>query len=412
MSLHTLLFIDDEVDIVDSLHRSFRKGYRTLKATSGAEAIKILSEEAVDLIICDQRMPEISGDQVLKYALEQQPQAIRILLTGYADTESLMRCINEAQIYKYISKPWEPEMLRLTVVRALESQDLSKQKQLVTNALTQYVSSKVVEQIMADPSRLQLGGERKTLSILFSDLEGFSRLAERMEPEPLTALLNDYLTDMSNIILDEGGTLDKYQGDGIVAFWNAPLDQHDHAASACRAALRCQQRLRERAEDFTARAGGKLKARIGLHTGEVVVGNMGSKMRFDYSILGDAANLASRLESANKVFGTAIIVSEATWLQAGGGNDFIGREIGMIKVVGRDTPVRVFELQGQAGTTVSADLAAYREALDLCRAGLWAEAEAIFNTLPDDPVCQAYGKQCRKAQALGGWDGVWLMDNK
>lgn len=412
MPMHTLLFIDDEVDIVDSLHRSFRKGYRTLKATSGAEAIKILEAEAVDLIICDQRMPEISGDQVLKYALEQQPQAIRILLTGYADTESLMRCINEAQIYKYISKPWEPEMLRLTVVRALESQDLSKQKQLVTTALTQYVSSKVVEQIMADPSRLQLGGERKTLSILFSDLEGFSRLAERMEPEPLTALLNDYLTDMSNIILDEGGTLDKYQGDGIVAFWNAPLDQPDHAASACRAALRCQQRLKERAEDFTAKAGVELKTRIGLHTGEVVVGNMGSKMRFDYSILGDAANLASRLESANKLFGTAIMVSEATWLQAGGGNDFTGRELGMIKVAGRSTPVKIFELQGQAGTTVSSDMAVYQEALDLCRSGLWAEAEAIFNTLPDDPVYQSYVQQCRKAQELGGWDGVWLMDNK
>ncbi|MFZ2405329.1 MAG: adenylate/guanylate cyclase domain-containing protein, partial [Methylobacter sp.] len=338
MVIHTLLFVDDEIDIVDSLHRSFRKGYRTLKATSGAEAVKIISEQAVDLIICDQRMPDISGDQVLKHALEQQPQAIRILLTGYADTESLVRCINEAQIYKYISKPWEPEMLRLTVVRALESQELSKQKQLVTTALTQYVSSKVVEQIMADPARLQLGGERKTLSIFFSDLEGFSRLAERMEPEPLTALLNDYLTDMSNIILDEGGTLDKYQGDGIVAFWNAPLDQPDHAALACRAALRCQQRLTERAEEFASRAGCALKARIGLHTGEVVVGNIGSKVRFDYSILGDAANLASRLENANKLFGTSIIVSEATWLQAGGDLDFNGREIGMIKVTGRNTP--------------------------------------------------------------------------
>ncbi len=410
---HTLLFVDDEVDIVDSLHRSFRKGYRTLKATSGAEAIKILAEETVNLIVCDQRMPEISGDQVLKYALEQQPEAIRILLTGYADTDSLMRCINEAQIYKYISKPWEPEMLRLTVVRALESQELSKQKQLVTTALTQYVSSKVVEQIMADPSRLQLGGERKTLSILFSDLEGFTDLAERMEPEPLTALLNDYLTEMTNIILDEGGTLDKYQGDGIVAFWNAPLDQADHAACACRAALRCRQRLTERADDFAAQAGGVLKARIGLHTGEVVVGNMGSKIRFDYSILGDAANLASRLESANKLFGTAIMVSEATWLQAGGSNNFIGREIGMVKVAGRSVPVRTFELCAQAGgATEFPDLDAYQKALDLCRSGLWIDAEAAFNNWPDDPLCQAYVKQCRKAQEQGGWDGVWLMDSK
>lgn len=411
MTTHTLLFVDDEVDIVDSLHRSFRKGYRTLKATSGEEAIKIIGEQAVDLIICDQRMPDVSGDQVLKYALEQQPHAIRILLTGYADTESLVRCINEAQIYKYLSKPWEPEMLRLTVVRALENQDLSKQKQLVTTALSQYVSSKVVEQIMLDPSRLQLGGERKTLSILFSDLEGFSRLAERMEPEPLTALLNDYLTDMSNIILDEGGTLDKYLGDGIVAFWNAPLDQPDHAACACRAALRCQQRLIERADDFTAQAGGELKARIGLHTGEVVVGNMGSKVRFDYSILGDAANLTSRLESANKHFGTTIMVSEATWQQAGGGLNFIGRELGMIKVIGRNTPVKVFELQGRTETTAVPDLNGYQNALDLCRAGHWTQAEALFNTLPNDSVYQVYAQQCRKAQTLG-WDGVWLMDNK
>jgi adenylate cyclase len=412
MTIHTLLFVDDEVDIVDSLHRSFRKGYRTLKATSGAEAIKIIAEQAVDLIICDQRMPDVSGDQVLKYALEQQPHAIRILLTGYADTESLVRCINEAQIYKYLSKPWEPEMLRLTVVRALENQDLSKQKQLVTTALSQYVSSKVVEQIMLDPSRLQLGGERKTLSILFSDLEGFSRLAERMEPEPLTALLNDYLTDMSNIILDEGGTLDKYLGDGIVAFWNAPLDQADHAACACRAALRCQQRLLERADDFTAQAGGALKARIGLHTGEVVVGNMGSKVRFDYSILGDAANLASRLESANKHFGTAIMVSETTWQQAGGSVNFSGRELGMIKVLGRNTPVKVFELQGLAQTTVAFDVNDYQNALDLCHTGHWIQAETLFNTLPNDSVCQTYAQQCRNAQALGSWDGVWLMDNK
>ena len=411
MTIHTLLFVDDEVDIVDSLHRSFRKGYRTLKATSGKEAIKILSEQVIDLIICDQRMPDVSGDQVLKYALEQQPHAIRILLTGYADTESLVRCINEAQIYKYLSKPWEPEMLRLTVVRALENKDLSTQKKLITSALTQYVSSKVVEQIMADPSRLQLGGERKNLSILFSDLEGFSRLAECMTPESLTALLNDYLTDMSNIILDEGGTLDKYLGDGIVAFWNAPLDQDDHAARACRAALRCQQRLAERADDFKAQAGAELKARIGIHTGEVIVGNMGSKVRFDYSILGDAANLASRLESANKYFNTEIMVSEATWQQAGGDLNFSGRELGMIKVMGRDTPVKVFELQGLASTD-STELSVYQQGLDLCHAGDWEKAELLFDTLPNDFVSQAYAQRCSIAQLLGGWDGVWLIDNK
>jgi adenylate cyclase len=298
------------------------------------------------------------------------------------------------------------------VVRALENQDLSKQKQLVTTALSQYVSHKVVEQIMADPTCLQLGGVRKTLSIFFSDLEGFSRLAEQMEPESLTALLNDYLTEMSNIILEEGGTLDKYQGDGIVAFWNAPLDQPNHAACACRAALRCQQRLAERAADFISIAGSELKARIGVHTGEVIVGNMGSKVRFDYSILGDAANLAARLEKANKLFGTAIMVSEATWLQAGGSLKFTGREIGMIKVQGRNAPVKVFELQSEASITAPADLSVYQQAQNLCKEARWEEAEVLFKSVPDDPVCEAYAKQCHKAQAFGGWDGVWQMVNK
>ena len=154
-----------------------------------------------------------------------------------------------------------------------------------------------------------------------------------------------------------------------------------------------------------------MKARIGLHTGEVVVGNMGSKIRFDYSILGDAANLASRLESANKIFGTAIMISEATWQQAGGDADFIVREIGMIKVVGRSAPVRVFELCSQTDVAVLSDLSVYRQALDLCRSGLWIEAEAAFTGMPDDTVCQAYAKQCRKAQQ-SGWDGIWVMDSK
>ncbi|TAN50478.1 MAG: adenylate/guanylate cyclase domain-containing protein, partial [Methylococcaceae bacterium] len=308
--------------------------------------------------------------------------------------------------------------------------ELSRQKQLVTTALSQYVSGAVVEQIMADPSRLRLGGERKTLTMLFSDLEGFSELAERLEPETLTALLNDYLSDMTDIILDQGGTLDKYQGDAIVAFWNAPLDQADHASRACRAALLCQRRLAERAEAYRSWVGAALKARIGIHTGEVVVGNMGSKARFDYSMLGDAANLAARLESANKAFGTRIMVSEATWLATGGA--FLDREIGIIKVSGRTLPVRVFEplaIQDShsdhfpeapgashdssvRAAAVSFDLTAYEQALSQCRAGRWAAAEAGFTALPEDALSRLYLARCRQAQAEGGWDGIWHLTGK
>lgn len=400
--MHTLLFVDDEADIVASLYRQFRKGYRVLTATSGSEAIACLAREKVDLIVCDQRMPGVSGDQVLKYALEHQPEAIRILLTGYADVDSLMRCVNEAQIYKYLAKPWEPEMLRLTVVRALESLELGRQKHLATTAFSQYVNPDIVAAILRDPSQLRLGGERKELTLFFSDLEGFSGLAERLPPETLTELLNRYLSDMTEIILQEGGTLDKYEGDAIVAFWNAPLDQPDHALRACRAALRCQRRIVERSAEYLRLGGSELRARIGIHSGEVVVGNMGSDARFNYSVLGDAANLAARLENANKAFGTRIMVSQATWDKLP--EPLPGREIGPLKVAGRTLPVCVYELsEGLA----EACLRDYQEGLAHARERQWEKALRCFERQPGDALACVYAAQCRRILSGVDWDGLW-----
>ncbi len=193
-----------------------------------------------------------------------------------------------------------------------------RQKAFYRHAFKHYLSPVVIDRLLDDPAQLKLGGERRELTIFFSDLHGFSSISERLDPQDLTALLNDYLSDMTDIILEEEGTVDKYEGDAIIAFWNAPLDQPDHALRACRAALRCQQRLQERSREFLERAGSPLRMRIGINTGIVVVGNMGSRRRFDYTVLGDAANLASRLEGANKAFGTGIMIAESTWVQTAG----------------------------------------------------------------------------------------------
>ncbi len=222
-----------------------------------------------------------------------------------------------------------------------------RQKMFIKGAFKHYLSADVIEQIMRDPGSLKLGGERRELTIFFSDLQGFSSISERLGPEDLTKLLNDYLSDMTDIILEEGGTLDKYEGDAIIAFWNAPLLQPDHAVRAVRASVRCQQKLAERRAEFEERTGAVLKMRIGLNTGAVVVGNMGSSKRFDYTVLGDAANLASRLEGANKALGTYMMVAESTWSQTNGA--FPGRELGFLRVVGRKTPVRVYEATGLEG---------------------------------------------------------------
>ena len=289
-----------------------------------------------------------------------------------------------------------------------------RQKTFIKGAFKHYLSAEVIEQIVRDPNSLKLGGERRELTIFFSDLEGFSSFSEKLSPEELTKLLNDYLTDMTDIIMDEGGTLDKYVGDAIVAFWNAPLPQADHAARAVRAAVRCQRRLAERREEYMQRTGAAVRMRIGLNTGPVVVGNMGSARRFDYTMLGDAANLASRLEGANKALGTYTMVAESTWALTQ--NAFPGRELGQLRVVGRSTPVRVFEPLGLAGEPPSSISAPFAAALALAQARRWAEAAQAFTAIAtDDPVAKKYATKCDALAAAGPnatWDGVWSLTEK
>lgn len=287
-----------------------------------------------------------------------------------------------------------------------------RQKAFLKNAFRYYLGAEVIDQIIADPSKLSLGGEKREMSIFFSDIEKFSSFSERLEPAVLTGLLNDYLSDMGQIIQEEGGYLDKYIGDAIVAFWNAPLSQEDHATRACRTAVRCARKLDERRPEYEKRTGAVVKARIGLNTGIVTVGNMGSYQRFNYTILGDAANLASRLEGANKAFGTYSMVSESTWEAAGG--QFTGRELGKLKVVGRKQPVKVYELTGLPGEARPMHFAAFEEALALFYEGKFQEAAQRFDQMPEDQASRLYATQCREL-ALNppvDWDGVLSLTEK
>ena len=287
-----------------------------------------------------------------------------------------------------------------------------RQKAFIKSAFKHYLGPAVIDQIIADPSRLQLGGEKRELTLFFSDIEKFSSFSEKLDPATLTSLLNEYLSDMTDIILEEGGYLDKYIGDAIVAYWNAPLSQPDHAVRACRTVLRCQRRLAEKREAYKQRTGVTIRARIGMNTGEVTVGNMGSRDRFNYTVLGDAANLASRLEGANKAFGTYAMISEATWSKTDG--RFIGRELGQLRVVGREKPVRVFEIVGYADESLPAFIPEYERGLKFCAAEKWADALRIFERHLDDPPCAAYAAKCRMllSDPSQKWDGIWSLTEK
>jgi adenylate cyclase len=292
-----------------------------------------------------------------------------------------------------------------------------QQKRFIKSAFRFYLSPEVIEELLANPSMLKLGGERKTISIFFSDLQGFTALSERLAPEELTSVLNDYLTAMTDIITEEGGTVDKYEGDAIIAFWNAPVERPDHPLRAVRTALRCQEKLAELRPGFRARTGRDLFMRIGVNTGPAVVGNLGSRTRFDYSMIGDAVNLAARLEGANKQFGTATMVSESTWALV---KDRVrGRELGRIVVVGRSAPVRVYEPRAGAGADAAAP---GRERLDASFAaglahyygGRLADAAALFSvTAAEDPAAAAYVRRCEKLLGeQAACDGTWVLDSK
>lgn len=290
-----------------------------------------------------------------------------------------------------------------------------RQKRYIKSAFKQYLSPTVIEQLIAHPERLRLGGERRELSIYFSDLQGFTSLSELLSPEELTSLLNEYLSAMTDIIQEEGGTIDKYEGDAIIAFWNAPLEQSDHAVRAVRAALRCQSRLAEMRPAFKARVGKDLFMRVGLNSGPAVVGNMGSRTRFDYTMLGDAVNLASRLEGVNKQFRTYTMASAATILAIGGA--YPARELARVAVVGRKEPVTVYEpLAAEAHAAARALLEAFAEGLAAFYAGRFAEAERLFaRTAAEDPPAAAYRDKCREmlaGPAPQPWDGVWRLTSK
>ncbi len=290
-----------------------------------------------------------------------------------------------------------------------------RQKMFIKNAFKQYLSPDVIEQIIEHPDRLKLGGERKMLSIFFSDIEGFTGISEGLDPEALTHLLNVYLTAMTDIIHEEGGTVDKYEGDAIIAFWNAPLTQPDHAVRCVRAALRCQAKLAEMRPSFRESLGKDLKMRIGINTGYAVVGNMGSHSRFDYTMIGDAVNLASRLEGINKQFGTYTLISQTTKEEIA--DAFPVREVSRVAVVGRKEPVVVYEplLPEDMNEQKQKTLTIFLKALNLYYGGDFDQAGSVFADIArHDPVAQIYVEKCTEllARPPEDWQGVWVVTTK
>jgi adenylate cyclase len=280
-------------------------------------------------------------------------------------------------------------------------------------AFSNYVSADLVARIMKNPDSLKLGGEKREITTLFSDIRGFTSLSEKLSPEDLVQVLNEYLNPMTLIVLEEKGTLDKYIGDAVMALYNAPLDVAGHADHACRSALKMMAKLDELNWSFVERGIQAIDIGIGINTGDAVVGNMGAAMRFDYTAIGDNVNLASRLEGLNKMYGTHIIVSEST--KRSSGNELPFREIDLVAVKGKQRPVPIYELMVHDDRDLMTDFA---EALRMYRNREFSPALQMFEdlwTMKQDQVSRLYAERCREFIAtppFADWDGVFVAKSK
>lgn len=291
------------------------------------------------------------------------------------------------------------------------------QKRFIKSAFKHYLSADVIEQLIANPESLHLGGEEKEITAYFSDVQGFTSISENLTPTELTELLNVYLSAMTDIIQDYGGYVDKYEGDAIVAFFGAPVDQKDNAKRAVDAALACQKKLEEMQEELVKVSKKPFIQRIGLNTGKAIVGNMGSKTRFNYTMMGDTVNLASRLEGINKQFGTYTMCSEATMKSAlENGSEYAFRPLANIAVVGKKTGVKVFNpMTKEEFERMSEIRKTYDDAYEKFTTGDFEKAKEIFesNAENDQPSAK-FVEKCQKmiSNPPENWDGILRATEK
>jgi adenylate cyclase len=296
-----------------------------------------------------------------------------------------------------------------------------RERRRIKGAFRQYVAPLVVEEILKEPSRLTLGGEEKVLTVLFSDLEGFTTYSERYSPGEMVEILSEYYNRMTEHIFLQRGTLKEYVGDELMAIFGAPLEQPDHAERACAAALAMRAERIALAREWTRSGRPRLRARTGINSGAMLVGNLGSKYRFAYGVLGDQVNLGSRLEGLNKLYGTEILVGETTARLVA--RSFLLREVDTVRVAGKHQSVRLYELLDTIGAALPLEqdkaLRAYAAGLEAYRQRKWDDGLALFaaamTSWPEDGPAPILAARCRaflQAPPPDDWDGVYEQTSK
>jgi adenylate cyclase len=312
-------------------------------------------------------------------------------------------------------------VLLVSLYRALIEE---KEKRKVRSAFGQYLSPEVIRRLLVNPRLVE--PKKTDITVMFSDIRGFTSISEKLDAQELALFLNQYLSDMTRIVFSYHGTLDKYIGDAVMAFWGAPFEEEGHAARGCNAALEMMKRVGELQKEWEAQGKPRLEIGIGLNTGVASVGNMGSALRYGYTALGDAVNLSSRLEGLNKDYGTHIIVNETTYLAAKN-DSFVFRELDLMRVKGKLQPVTIYQLMGRqedfaangSAETLRLQMELFAHARELYRTRQWNVAQSAFQEIldkwPKDGPSRVYVERCQEyiaAEPPANWDGVFVMTHK
>lgn len=296
----------------------------------------------------------------------------------------------------------------------------AKEKKYIRHVFSRYVSKEIIDELLNDPRKVELGGEKRKVTIMFSDIRGFTTISEKLSAEELTKLINEYLTAMTDIIMNSRGVVDKYIGDAVMAFWGAPIKDPKQATIACKSALEMIEVLKEKNDQWGRRFDVELKIGIGVNTGEAVVGNMGSKKRFDYTLMGDNVNLASRLEGLTKQYGVDILTTESTFQEAK--NKIVFRNLDTVAVKGKTEGTKIYEpiiRKKDCDEKIEKLIIDFEKAIKFYRSQKWTEAIRLFKVIekenPKDGPTKIYLERCKyfkKNPPERNWDGIYRAETK
>jgi class 3 adenylate cyclase len=354
-----ILYVDDEEHNLISFEATFRREYKVYTAKSAEEGIGIMRENNIKLVITDQRMPEMTGIQFLEKIAPEFPDTIRMILTGFSDIGVIIEAINSGRVFRYITKPWDENELRMTIENAKQLFDLQINNRELMTSLQQkveeqeqtlrlfvrYVPEQVVKKTLENSQEAIFQGELRDVAVLFCDIRGFTPMSEELSPKEVVSFLNDYYTIMSEIVKQYNGTVNQFVGDEIFAAFGAPEMFPDNETNAVFCAIKMMENLEKLNEKYKEKFKREIQMGIGVNYGEVVAGNVGSAERIRYSLTGDTVNTGKRIESITKDYPNSILISNSIYERTKEVID--ARAWDPILVKGKREKIQVYEVIGR-----------------------------------------------------------------